>query len=124
MEERKGTSTIRRCDPSSSRDVRTTKVLAVARAAGGGCARYSESKLRRDDSPNPSQQDTNSGTLQFGGGINVRTWSWLGFRGEIRDVHTGARRFSISTPGRPVQNVVASAVYRWSFDPALSEGLF
>ena len=51
-------------------------------------------------------------------------WSWLGFRGEIRDVHTGARRFSIPTPGPPVQNVVASAVYRWSFDPALSEGLF
>ena len=106
------------------RDVRTTKFSPSHAPPGGGCARYSESKLRRDDSPNPSQQDTNSGTLQFGGGINVRTWSWLGFRGEIRGVHTGARRFSIPTFGPPVQNVVASALYRWSFDPALSEGLF
>jgi hypothetical protein len=72
VEERKGTSTIRRCDPSSSIVRRPDdKVLAVARAAGGGCARYSESKLRRDDSPNPSRQDTITGALQFGGGINA-----------------------------------------------------
>ena len=77
-------------------------------ASGAGYARYSESKRRRDDSPNPTQQDTNTGALQFGGGINVRTWSWLGFRGEVRDVYTGARRFSIATPGPPVHNVVVS----------------
>jgi hypothetical protein len=74
VEERKGTSTIRRCDSSSSIVRRPDdEVLAVARAAGGGCAGYSESKLRRDDSPNPSQRDTNTGALQFGGSINVRT---------------------------------------------------
>lgn len=84
-------------------------------AGGGGYARYSESKLRRDDSRNPSQQDTNTGALQFGGGITVRTWSWLGFRGEIRDVYTGARRFSIPTPGPSVHNVVASGGFALEF---------
>ena len=34
--------------------------------------------------------------------------SRLGFRGEIRDVYTGARRFSIPTPGEAVHNVVVS----------------
>jgi opacity protein-like surface antigen len=82
--------------------------LSAFAAGGAGYARYSESKLRRDDSPNPTQEDTNTGALQLGGGINVRTWSWLGFRGEIRDVYTGARRFSIPTPGRPLHNVVVS----------------
>ena len=77
-------------------------------AVGGGYARYSESKLRRDGSPNPAQQDTNTGALQFGGGINMRAWRWLGFRGEIRDVYTGARRFSIPTAGTAVHNVVVS----------------
>jgi opacity protein-like surface antigen len=77
-------------------------------AVGGGYARYSESKLRRDGSPNPAQQDTNTGALQYGGGINMRAWRWIGFRGEIRDVYTGARRFSIPTAGTAVHNVVVS----------------
>jgi len=77
-------------------------------AIGAGYARYSESRLRHDGGPNPSQQDTNTGALEFGGGIDVTTWRWLGFRGEIRDVYTGARRFSIPTPGLSVHNVVTS----------------
>jgi hypothetical protein len=63
---------------------------------------------RRDGSPNPNQQDTNTSALQFGGGVNVRAWRWLGFRGEIRDMYTGARRFSIPTSGAAVHNVVGS----------------
>jgi len=77
-------------------------------AAGGGYARYTESKLRRDDSPNPSQQDANTAASQFGGGVDVMVRPWLGFRGEIRDIYTGARRFSIPAPGPPVHNVVVS----------------
>ena len=82
--------------------------LSVFGAVGAGYARYSESKLHLDGSPNPGQQDTNTGALQFGGGIDVRALSWLGFRGEIRDVYTGARKFSIPTPGSGVHNVVTS----------------
>ncbi len=82
--------------------------LSAFGAIGAGYARYSESKLRRDGNPNPGQQDTNAGAWQFGGGVNVRMWSWLGWRGEVRDVFTGARRFSIATPAASVHNVVAS----------------
>jgi hypothetical protein len=46
--------------------------------------------------------------LEFGGGVDVNAWPWLGFRGESRDVCTGARRFSIPTPGPSVDNVVVS----------------
>src|SRR5439155_9671103 len=38
-------------------------------AIGGGYARYSESRLRGDRSPNPDQRDTNGGALHFGGGV-------------------------------------------------------
>lgn len=77
-------------------------------ALGGGYTRYSESKHRLDNSPNPQQQDTNTGALQFGGGVNVRGSEWLGLRGEVRDLYTGPRRFSVVTPGGRVHNVVAS----------------
>ena len=77
-------------------------------AVGAGYARYSESKLKADRSPNPDQLDTNTGALQFGGGVDVRGLRWLGFRGEVRDIYTGARRFSIAEPGPRVHNVIGS----------------
>lgn len=83
-------------------------VVSVFGAAGAGYARYSESKLRVDGSPNPAQQDTNTNAFQFGGGVDVRALRWLGFRAEVRDVWTGARTFSIAPPGGRVHNVVAS----------------
>lgn len=77
-------------------------------AIGAGYARYSESKVKADRSPNPDQRDTNAGALQFGGGMDVRGFGWLGFRAEVRDVYTGGRNFSIATPGPRVHNVVGS----------------
>ena len=77
-------------------------------AIGGGYARYSESRLKADRSPNPDQRDTNAGALQFGGGVDVRAVGWLGFRGELRDVYTGARNFSLATPSPLVHNLIGS----------------
>jgi hypothetical protein len=83
-------------------------VVSFFGAVGGGYARYSESRLKADRSPNPGQRDTNAGALQFGGGVDVRGFGWLGFRGEVRDIYTGARNFSLATPGPRVHNVVSS----------------
>ena len=82
--------------------------LSVFGSIGGGYARYSESKLRADRSANPDQRDTNTGALQFGAGVDVRGFRWLGFRGEVRDIYTGARNFSIPVPGPRVHNVIVS----------------
>jgi opacity protein-like surface antigen len=84
------------------------RVVSIFGAAGAGYARYSESTLRVDGSPNPAQRDTNTNAFQFGGGVDVRALRWLGFRAELRDLCTGTRTFSISTPGERVHNVVAS----------------
>ena len=66
------------------------------------------SKLRADRSPNPQQRDTNAAALEFGGGVDVRGFGWVGFRADVRDVYTGARAFSLETPHNHVHNVVAS----------------
>jgi len=47
-------------------------LVSVFGSAGGGYARYSESKERVNGSPNPSQRDTNTSAFQFGGGVDVR----------------------------------------------------
>lgn len=82
------------------------RAVSVFGTVGGGYARYSESKLREDGGPNPQQRDTNSGAVQFGAGIDVRGGSWLALRGEVRDIVTGARQFSIATPDDMVHNIV------------------
>lgn len=82
--------------------------VSVFGAVGAGYARYSESKLRADRSPNPLQRDTNTGAVAVGGGVDVRGFGRLGFRAEIRDVYTGPRNFAITTPRNRVHNVVAS----------------
>jgi opacity protein-like surface antigen len=83
-------------------------LVSVFGSAGGGYARYSESKERANGSPNPSQRDTNTGAFQVGGGVDVRARRWLAFRGEVRDVYTGARNFSIATLHNHVHNVALS----------------
>jgi hypothetical protein len=82
--------------------------VSVFGSLGGGYARYSESKVRQDKGPNPTQRDTNTGALEFGGGVDVRGFRWLGFRGEVRDIYTGPRQFSIPTPAPHVHNVIMS----------------
>ncbi len=82
--------------------------ISVFGAVGGGFASYEESARRADGGPNPARQTNSTGALSFGGGVDVRSGSWLGLRGEVRDVVTGARRFSIATPGGRVQHVVTT----------------
>jgi hypothetical protein len=86
-----------------------TAVVSPFVTLTAGYTRYSESKKKIDDSANPSQQDTNTDAVEFGGGVDIRGVRWLGFRAELRDVFTGARNFSIATPHERVHNVVGSA---------------
>jgi len=94
--------------PAARITVLSKSPVSIFGSIGGGYARYSESKLRADRSSNPDQRDTNAGAFEFGGGVDVRGFGWLGFRGEVRDIYTGARNFSIPTPGPKVHNVVVS----------------
>ena len=84
------------------------RVVSVFAAVGGGFARYEESALRADGGPNRDPQAKSTGAVSLGGGVDVRSGSWLGLRGEVRDVLTGARRFSIPVPGERVHNVVTT----------------
>jgi hypothetical protein len=88
--------------------VRPERAVSIFGAAGAGYARYSESKVRTDGSPNPAQRDTNTGALQLGAGFDVRAIRWFGFRGEVRDVFTGSRNFSLATPAPRVHNIVTA----------------
>jgi hypothetical protein len=59
---------------------------------GGGYARFDESALRLDGSPNTTR-GTNRGAVQFGGGVDIRTpvriLFPIGLRAEVRDLYSG-----------------------------------
>lgn len=82
--------------------------VSVFGSVGGGYALYTEGHIRVDGAPNPQPRATHTGAIQFGGGVDVHMHKWLGFRGEVRDITTGARQFSIPTPRTRVHNVIAS----------------
>jgi len=65
---------------------------------------WGSSKLGRDGTPNPGQQDTNPSALQSGGGINVRGSSWIGFRGEIADALSTPSRWRPGHPPMPINS--------------------
>jgi hypothetical protein len=87
---------------------RPDRTVSLFGAAGGGYARYSEGKHKLDNTDNPLQRDTNTSAIQLGAGVNLRGSSWLGLRGEVRDLYTGPRNFSVPTPGERVHNIIAS----------------
>jgi hypothetical protein len=80
-------------------------------SAGGGYALFDESALRREGSHNISR-GTSTGTLQFGGGVDVRTpvkvLFPIGLRAEVRDFVTGKPAYNVNTGGGLQHNINVS----------------
>ena len=87
------------------------KSIAPWLSAGGGYALFDESAKRRDGTHNFTR-GTSTGTLQFGGGIDVRTpikvLFPIGLRGEVRDFYSGKPAYNVGTDGGLQHNVVFS----------------
>ncbi len=69
-------------------------------AAGAGYALYENSTTRRDGRPNEAPRTNSTAAFQFGGGVDVRLWRWIGLRLEARDFITGRPAYNVAVPGR------------------------
>jgi hypothetical protein len=45
--------------------------------------------------------------FQFGGGVDVAVWRWLGLRGEIRDYYSASPTYNLASIRGGQHNVVA-----------------
>ena len=77
-------------------------------AVGGGFARFDESEDLVTNLPNPGPRGTSTGVLQFGGGFDVKVFSRISLRGEVRDFYSGRPQFNVSTESDRQHNVVFS----------------
>lgn len=85
-------------------------------AAGGGPAWYEQSTSQIGGEPNTAPRQLVRAGFNFGGGVDVRVWSWLALRGEIRDFYTGSPAYNLSSIRGGQHNVVAGAAFvirRW-----------
>jgi hypothetical protein len=81
-------------------------------SAGGGYARFREADQRQDGAPNVGRIGRNTGAVQFGGGVDIRTPLNILFpislRLEVRDVYSGKPTYNALTGGSFQHNVVFS----------------
>ncbi|MGH9532291.1 MAG: outer membrane protein [Terriglobales bacterium] len=77
-------------------------------AVGGGYARFDESEDLVSGVPNPGPRGTNTGVFQFGGGFDVKVFSRISLRGEVRDFYSGRPQFNVATDSDRQHNVVFS----------------
>lgn len=85
-------------------------------AVGGGYALYEQSFFQLNGDDNPAPRFTHRGAFQFGGGVDLKFWRWIGLRGEIRDFYTGSPSFNLPLgPSGGQHNVVAGGgfVLKW-----------
>ena len=75
-------------------------------AIGGGWALYEQSALRQDGLANNAPRTVSHGAFDYGGGVDVRFWRFVGLRGEVRDFYTGSPAYNLSTSLGGQHNVV------------------
>jgi len=84
-------------------------------AVGGGYALYEQSTTTLAGAPNPAPRHITRGVLQYGGGLDVPVWNWIGVRGEVRDFYTGSPALNLAGLRGGVHNVVASVGFLLRF---------
>jgi len=115
-------------NPTATRDVATLYVTPGVRvkmgdgmrispyvALGAGYARFEQSFFRIDGRPNAAPRELNRGTVDFGGGADIKLWRWIGWRGEIRDFYSGSPAYNVPAIAGGEHNVVAGGgfVLKW-----------
>lgn len=68
-------------------------------AVGGGWALFEHSTKTIGGAPNPASRTASHGVLDFGGGVDVKFWKFIGLRGEIRDFYSGNPSYNLSLNG-------------------------
>lgn len=107
-------------DPALTRDIASLFVTPGVRvklmprsavspylAAGGGWALFEQSTMTLDGRPNPAPRTISRGVLDFGVGVDIRLWRFVGLRAEVRDFYSGGPSYNSSSARGGQHNTVA-----------------
>ncbi len=83
------------------------KAIAPYVAAGAGYAAFEQSTARLDSQPNSASRELSRGVFDFGAGVDVKFWRFVGLRAEVRDFYAGSPAYNTRVIGGGQHNVVA-----------------
>ena len=83
------------------------KAAAPYFAVGGGYAAFEQSTARLDAKPNAAARELSRGVFDFGGGVDVKFWRFIGLRAEVRDFYSGSPAYNSTAFRGGQHNVVA-----------------
>jgi hypothetical protein len=75
------------------------KAVAPYAAVGGGWALFEHSTATLGGAANPAPRTASHGVVDFGCGIDVKFWKFVGLRGEVRDFYSGNPSYNVSLHG-------------------------
>jgi hypothetical protein len=84
-------------------------------SAGGGYGRFRASSDMNFFGSNPGPTGTNTGVVQFGGGLDVWFWQHWGFRAEARDFYSGEAPLNVDTGRSRMHNYYVGAGFLHRF---------
>jgi hypothetical protein len=73
--------------------------LAPYAVVGGGWALFEHSIATLASATNPAPRTASHGVLDFGAGVDVRFWKFVGLRGEIRNFYSGNPSYNVPLSG-------------------------
>ena len=76
-------------------------------AIGGGWAIFEQSTNELNAAPNSASRLVNHGAFDYGAGVDVEFWRFVGLRGEVRDFYTGSPSYNTRLISGGQHNVVA-----------------
>ena len=82
---------------------------------GGGYGHFSEDSKLEFFGDNPGKTGTSTGVFQFGGGLDVRVWRWLGVRAQVRDFYSGVPHLNVDTGRSRQHNYLVGGGIVWHF---------
>jgi len=84
-------------------------------SVGGGFGYFKESSSLEFVGPNPGKTGTTTGIFQFGAGLDIKLFSRLSVRGEVRDFFSGVPQLNVDTGKSRQHNffVGAGVVYHF-----------
>ena len=82
---------------------------------GGGYGHFSEDSKLEFFGDNPGKTGTSTGVFQFGGGVDVRVWRWLGVRAQVRDFYSSVPHLNVDTGRSRQHNYLVGGGIVWHF---------
>ncbi len=97
------------------------KPVAPYFAVGAGYAAFEQSTATPAARPNTASRELSHGAFDFGGGVDVRFWRFIGLRAEVRDFYSGSPAYNSAAFSGGQHNLVAGGGFVLRFhQPAIA----